>query len=34
MKSHKFFAWMTVLCFIMVMITGYKKTNRGEEISE
>lgn len=25
MKSHKFFAWATVFCFVMTMITGYKK---------
>ena len=25
MKAHKFFAWMTVFCFAMTMITGYKK---------
>ena len=25
MKWHKFFAWATVVCFIMTMITGYKK---------
>lgn len=25
MKWHKFFAWATVFCFCMVMITGYKK---------
>ena len=25
MKCHKFFAWATVVCFIMTMITGYRK---------
>ena len=25
MKSHKFFAWATVFCFVMTMITGYKR---------
>lgn len=25
MKSHKFFAWATVACFLMTMWTGYKK---------
>ncbi|MCR4903838.1 MAG: MBL fold metallo-hydrolase [Butyrivibrio sp.] len=25
MKWHKFFAWATVVCFIMCMITGYKR---------
>lgn len=25
MKSHKFFAWATVVCFVMTMITGYKR---------
>ncbi len=25
MKWHKFFAWATVFCFVMTMITGYKK---------
>ncbi|MCR5594343.1 MAG: MBL fold metallo-hydrolase [Lachnospiraceae bacterium] len=25
MKGHKFFAWATVVCFVMTMITGYKK---------
>ena len=25
MKWHKFFAWATVICFFMTMITGYKK---------
>ena len=25
MKSHKFFAWVTVVAFVMTMITGYKK---------
>ncbi len=25
MKFHKFFAWSTVFCFIMTMITGYRK---------
>ena len=25
MKWHKFFAWATVFCFIITMITGYKK---------
>lgn len=25
MKWHKFFAWVTVFCFIITMITGYKK---------
>ena len=25
MKWHKFFAWATVVCFVMTMITGYEK---------
>lgn len=25
MKFHKFFAWATVFCFIMTMVTGYKR---------
>ena len=25
MKCHKFFAWGTVFCFVLTMITGYKK---------
>ncbi|WP_442856300.1 DUF6219 family protein [Butyrivibrio sp. AE3004] len=25
MKSHKFFAWATVICFLLTMYTGYKK---------
>ena len=25
MKFHKFFAWSTVVCFIITMLTGYKK---------
>ncbi len=25
MKWHKFFAWATVACFVLTMITGYKK---------
>lgn len=25
MKAHRFFAWATVTCFIMTMITGYKR---------
>ncbi|MCR5008119.1 MAG: MBL fold metallo-hydrolase [Oribacterium sp.] len=25
MKWHKFFAWATVFCFVMTMITGYEK---------
>ena len=25
MKCHKFFAWATVVCFIMTMVTGYQK---------
>lgn len=25
MKWHKFFAWATVFCFVMTMITGYKR---------
>ena len=25
MKSHKFFAWATVACFLMTMWTGYKR---------
>jgi hypothetical protein len=25
MKKHRFFAWMTVICFLLTMITGYKK---------
>ncbi len=25
MKYHKFFAWATVVCFIMTMITGYQR---------
>jgi len=25
MKKHRFFAWMTVICFLLTMLTGYKK---------
>ncbi len=25
MKWHKFFAWATVFCFVMTMVTGYKR---------
>jgi 7,8-dihydropterin-6-yl-methyl-4-(beta-D-ribofuranosyl)aminobenzene 5'-phosphate synthase len=25
MKWHKFFAWATVFCFVMTMMTGYEK---------
>ena len=25
MKYHKFFAWATICCFFMTMVTGYKK---------
>ena len=25
MKWHKFFAWGTVVCFVMTMMTGYKR---------
>jgi 7,8-dihydropterin-6-yl-methyl-4-(beta-D-ribofuranosyl)aminobenzene 5'-phosphate synthase len=25
MKKHRFFAWMTVICFLLTMMTGYKK---------
>ncbi len=25
MKGHKFFAWATLFCFVMAMVTGYKK---------
>ena len=25
MKWHKFFAWATVVCFFMTMVTGYKR---------
>ena len=25
MKWHKFYAWATVFCFVMTMVTGYKK---------
>ena len=25
MKCHKFFAWATVACFVMTMVTGYKR---------
>ncbi|MCR5034981.1 MAG: DUF6219 family protein [Clostridia bacterium] len=25
MEKHKFFAWATVICFLMTMYTGYKK---------
>jgi 7,8-dihydropterin-6-yl-methyl-4-(beta-D-ribofuranosyl)aminobenzene 5'-phosphate synthase len=25
MKCHKFFAWATVVCFILTMLTGYKR---------
>ncbi|WP_442856100.1 hypothetical protein [Butyrivibrio sp. NC2002] len=25
MKCHKFFAWATVICFLLTMYTGYKK---------
>ena len=24
MKKHRFFAWMTVICFLLTMYTGYK----------
>ena len=29
MKWHKFFAWTTVICFLMTIITGYEKNNVG-----
>jgi len=25
MKRHRFYAWMTVICFFLTMITGYQK---------
>ena len=25
MKKHKFFAWMTICCFLLTMVTGYKR---------
>ena len=25
MKWHKFFAWAMVFCFVMTMVTGYKR---------
>ncbi len=25
MKYHKFFAWMTIFCFIATIIAGYEK---------
>ena len=25
MKKHKMFAWLTVFCFLMTIITGYEK---------
>ena len=25
MKAHRFFAWAAVFCFIMTMVTGYKR---------
>ena len=25
MKKHKMFAWLTVLCFFLTIITGYEK---------
>jgi len=25
MKQHKFFAWATIFCLLMTMITGYEK---------
>ena len=25
MKYHKLFAWLTIFCFLAVMITGYEK---------
>ena len=25
MKWHRFFAWGTVVCFVMTMVTGYKR---------
>ena len=25
MKLHKLFAWGTVVCFVLTMITGYKR---------
>jgi len=24
-KKHKFFAWMTIFCFLLTMVTGYKR---------
>ena len=24
MKKHKIFAWLTVLCFLLTIITGYE----------
>ena len=28
MKNHRFFAWMTVICFLLTMYTGYKKKEK------
>ena len=25
MKQHKFFAWATIFCFLLTVITGYEK---------
>ncbi len=25
LKKHKFFAWATVICFFLTMVTAYKK---------
>jgi len=24
-KNHRFFAWATVICFVLTLITGYQK---------
>jgi len=24
-KNHRFFAWATVVCFVLTLITGYQK---------
>ena len=33
MKKHRFFAWMTVICFLLTMLTGYKKQQRLRNVS-
>lgn len=30
MKKHRFFAWMTVFCFLLTMYTGYKKKSKAQ----